>query len=52
MIIKCTRIAIVTNTFDQIINIKIRKKYINQIKNPWYFIHFIQTTGAMDLTAT
>lgn len=37
MIIKCIRIAI-TNIF-------------NQIKNPWYFIHFIQTR-TMGLIAT
>lgn len=52
MIIKCIRIAI-TNIFNQIINIKIRvKKNINQIKNPWYFIYFIQTTRTMSLIAT
>lgn len=38
MIIKCIRIAI-TNIF-------------NQIKNPWYFIYFIQTTRTMSLIAT
>lgn len=52
MIIKCIRIAI-TNIFNQIINIKIKvKKNINQIKNPWYLIHFIQTTRTMSLIAT
>lgn len=51
MIIKCIRIAI-TNIFNQIINIKVRvKKNINQIKNPWYLIHFIQTR-TMGLIAT
>lgn len=39
MIIKCTRIAIVMSTFNQIINIKIRvKKKINYIKNRWYIL--------------